>query len=75
MSDDTGRVTTQRDDHVFVMTVDRSAKMNGFTPEMFDALADANPDAALWWREKAPHLVKPRRRLIFPASVCDKLED
>ena len=39
MSD--GKVTTERDGHVFQITVDRAEKRNGFTPEMFDALADA----------------------------------
>ena len=52
MSDDNGTVTTERDDHVLVMTVDRTAKRNSFTPEMFDALSaalgelDRDPD--LW---------------------------
>lgn len=41
MAGDTGTVTTERDGHLLVITVDRSEKMNGFTPEMFDGLADA----------------------------------
>ncbi len=49
---DTGEVRTRQDDHIFTITVDRAAKMNGFTPEMFDALSDAltqlDTDAQLW---------------------------
>ena len=41
MSSENGTVTTEIDDHIMVITVDRSDKMNGFTPEMFDELADA----------------------------------
>ena len=46
-----GEVRSERNGHVVTITVDRSAKMNGFTPEMFDALSDAltkldeDPDA------------------------------
>ena len=52
MSDDNGTVTTERDGNVMVITVDRAAKRNSFTPEMFDALSaalgelDRDPD--LW---------------------------
>lgn len=49
---DNGEVRTQRAGHVVTITVDRSAKMNGFTPEMFDALSDAltqlDEDPDLW---------------------------
>ena len=49
---DNGEVRTERNGHVFTITVDRSAKMNGFTPEMFDALSDAltqlDEDPDLW---------------------------
>ena len=52
MSDDTGQVTTERDGRILVITVDRSHKMNGFTPEMFDGLSDAmatlEQDPELW---------------------------
>ena len=40
-SNDNGEVRGARNGHVFTITVDRAAKMNGFTPEMFDALSDA----------------------------------
>jgi enoyl-CoA hydratase/carnithine racemase len=49
---DNGEVRAARNGHVFTITVDRSAKMNGFTPEMFDALSDAltqlDEDPDLW---------------------------
>ena len=52
MSDDNGTVTTQRDGHILLMTVDRVAKRNSFTPEMFDQLSDAlgelDQDQDLW---------------------------
>ncbi|NKB99091.1 MAG: crotonase/enoyl-CoA hydratase family protein [Pseudomonadales bacterium] len=52
MSNEDGVVTTEREGHVFVMTVDRADKMNGFTPSLFDQLADAmgelDNDPELW---------------------------
>ena len=52
MSDDVGKVTTERDGRILVITVDRAHKMNGFTPEMFDGLSDAmaslESDPELW---------------------------
>lgn len=41
MSDDNGLVSFSLNDHVMTIHVDRAAKMNGFTPEMFDQLSDA----------------------------------
>jgi enoyl-CoA hydratase/carnithine racemase len=38
---DEGEVRTEVLDRVLHITVDRSTKMNGFTPELFDALRDA----------------------------------
>jgi len=51
-ANDTGEVRSERAGHVLTITVDRSGKMNGFTPEMFDALSDAmtalDEDPELW---------------------------
>ncbi|MEM7079724.1 MAG: crotonase/enoyl-CoA hydratase family protein [Pseudomonadota bacterium] len=51
MSDD-GDVRMVREDHTLVIEVDRSAKMNGFTPHMFDELSNAmhvlEDDPDLW---------------------------
>ncbi len=38
---DNGSITTTLKDHTLRIHVDRADKMNGFTPEMFDQLADA----------------------------------
>lgn len=54
--DDDGTVTTAVEGgaggHILVITVDRSHKMNGMTPAMFDGIADAlarlEADPALW---------------------------
>ncbi len=47
-----GRIRTERREHLFIVTIDRPAKYNGFTPEMLDALARAyteyEADPALW---------------------------
>ena len=52
MSDDIGTVASRVDGHVLEITVDRAAKLNAFTPEMFDALSDAltrlDRDDELW---------------------------
>ena len=50
------------DDHILAMQIDRPAKLNGFTPEMMDALVDAftrlDDDEDLWCgvvHAKGPH--------------------
>lgn len=39
-----------------------------------DILANANPPAATWWRQNAPHLFEPWRRFVFPATCCEPTE-
>ncbi len=41
MAQNNGTVTTELLDHVMQIHIDRADKMNGFTPEMFEQLADA----------------------------------
>lgn len=41
MNDDSGSIRTALDGHLFTITVDRAAKLNALTPEMFEQLADA----------------------------------
>ena len=41
MSNDNGTVSTDLENHILRIHVDRADKMNGFTPEMFDQLSDA----------------------------------
>lgn len=47
-----GRITTEVREHLFVVTIDRPRKYNGFTPEMLVALAEAytayEADPELW---------------------------
>ena len=33
-------------------------------------LAKVSPDAAAWWRENTPHLIAPKRYLVFHEEVC-----
>jgi len=37
------------------------------------ALEKHNAEAAVWWREHAPHLLQPGRLLAFSAVVCELL--
>ena len=41
LPNESGEVRSERNGHVVTITVDRAAKLNGFTPEMFDRLSDA----------------------------------
>ncbi|MDH3752287.1 MAG: crotonase/enoyl-CoA hydratase family protein [Acidimicrobiia bacterium] len=41
MSDDEGSITTETRDHLFLIGIDRPAKLNGFTPPMMEQLIDA----------------------------------
>ena len=38
-----------------------------------EILAEHAPDAAQWWSENSPHLIRPGRHLIFHAEVCEEL--
>jgi hypothetical protein len=33
-------------------------------------LGEKSPEAAVWWRENTPHLIAPKRYLIFHEEVC-----
>ena len=33
-------------------------------------LGEKRPEAAMWWRENTPHLIAPRRYLVFHEEVC-----
>ena len=41
----------------------------------FTILESASPEAAAWWRENAPDIAKPGFQLVFPADVCERLDD
>jgi hypothetical protein len=40
-----------------------------------DALAASSPDAANWWRENAPHLLRPGRMFLFNEDACSPLTE
>ena len=51
----------------------KTTKMTGYLASAVDAvylLAESNPAAARWWRENAPHLIQPRRTLLFNIEAC-----
>jgi hypothetical protein len=38
-----------------------------------EALGQSDPEAAQWWRDHAPHLLRPQGRFVFEADVCEEL--
>jgi hypothetical protein len=40
-----------------------------------DVLAVSNPDAAVWWRENAPHLLRPGRIFLCNEDACSPLTE
>lgn len=35
-------------------------------------LEENDPEAAEWWRDNAPHAIRPGRHFVFPAEVCSE---
>ena len=55
----------------------RAERVPGYVVESTDAgdiLAASNPAAAAWWRKHTPHLIGPRRYLLFHEHVCQKVD-
>ena len=51
----------------------RAERVAGYAVEAAPAvgiLAKASPEAAAWWRENTPHLIAPKRYLVFHEEVC-----
>ena len=51
----------------------RAGLTAGYAVEALPAigiLAKASPEAAAWWRENTPHLIAPKRYLVFHKEVC-----
>jgi len=51
----------------------RAELVAGYTVEAlpaFGILGEKSPEAAAWWRENTPHLIAPRRYLVFHEEVC-----
>jgi hypothetical protein len=51
-------------------------QMDGYVilgSEAVKLLAAHDPEAALWWRTHAPHVLASGYELVFPTEVCDRL--
>ena len=51
----------------------RAEPIAGYAVEALPAigiLAKASPEAAAWLRENTPHLIAPKRYLVFHEEVC-----
>lgn len=47
-------------------------RRSGFIVETQAAIAvleKSSPEAAAWWQENTPHLLRPRRYFVFPQDV------
>jgi hypothetical protein len=44
-------------------------------PTAIAILQTASPEIAAWWRENVPAAVAPGFQLVFPADVCERLDD
>jgi hypothetical protein len=40
-----------------------------------ETLESASSEAASWWRSNAPDVLAPGYQLVFPAHVCERLDD
>jgi hypothetical protein len=51
----------------------RAERIAGYAVEALpavDILARTHPEAAAWWRKNTPHLIAPKRYLVFHEEVC-----
>ena len=39
-----------------------------------EILERTQPSAARWWRENAPHTVRPQRYFLFPPDCCERVQ-
>jgi hypothetical protein len=44
------------------------------TLQAVEILDLATATAASWWRQNTPHLLRPKRYLLFPVEVCEIVE-
>lgn len=57
----------------FAVARGRAELVAGYAVEALPAvgiLGESSPEAAAWWRENTPHLIAPKRYLIFHEEVC-----
>jgi len=55
----------------------RAQRIAGYAVEAdvaVDILGRSSPDAAAWWRQNVPHLIGPRRHLVFHEHVCQVVQ-
>ena len=55
----------------------KSTKRYGYAVEALTAvgaLAEKNPEAAKWWRQNTSYLMEKGGMLVFPADVCEDVE-
>ena len=55
---------------LFSGKLNRSSGYAVLVLEALAALERARPDAAAWWRQNTPHLVRPGKVFVFAAEVC-----
>jgi hypothetical protein len=51
---------------------------SGFVVQVVDAVRELechDAEAARWWREKAPHLIKPGELFVYPEEACALVEE
>jgi hypothetical protein len=51
----------------------KTTRMSGYlvsAPDAVDLLTGANPQAAQWWRDNTPHLMRPGRLFLFNRDAC-----
>ena len=59
---------------LLVMPLLRRNRTDGYVVPVLDAVAileGQHPNAAKWWRENVPHMMKAGRAFVFDGSVCE----
>ena len=61
--------------HLYAWLTQSLMKVDGYAVEALRAveiLSVDSPEAAAWWHQHAPSLMKPGRLFVFHAEVCDE---
>jgi hypothetical protein len=61
-----------------VVTGKKEKRPQGFTARVvdaIDALEEHNADAARWWRENTPDIIRPGKLFVFADRACQLLDD
>jgi hypothetical protein len=62
---------------VVALITGRLSRSEGYlvdAPAAIAILEAAHPEAAAWWKANTPHLLRPRRRLLFQRGVGKVVE-